>query len=124
MRIRIRDALPDTARWLVDVARRDADSGLESLLRLRMHILGVQLESQVRIAGVGKVDFVIAGRLVLEVDGKENHDGSTQRHKDLRRDAIASHLGFETLRFDYAQVLHDWPTVQAAILAALARVVG
>lgn len=121
-RIRIRDALPSTARWLVDFARRDADSGLESLLRLRMHVLGVQLECQVRIAGVGKVDFVVAGRLIIEVDGKENHDGSPQRHKDLRRDAIASGLGFETLRFDYAQVLHNWPTVQAAILAALARV--
>ena len=123
-RIRIRDALPAAARWLVDFARRDADSGLESLLRLRMHILGVRLESQVRIAGVGKVDFVVAGKLIIEVDGKENHDGSAQRHKDLHRDAIASRLGFETLRFDYAQVLHDWPTVQAAILAALTRVAG
>jgi very-short-patch-repair endonuclease len=73
------------------------------------------------IQGVGKVDFVIAGRLILEADGKENHDGETKRHKDLVRDAAASRLGYQTLRFDYAQIVHDWLTVQAAVRGALAR---
>ncbi|MFD6701120.1 MULTISPECIES: DUF559 domain-containing protein [unclassified Microbacterium] len=121
-RARIRDALPQSARWLVDIARADADSGLESLLRLRLHVLGIRLDCQVRMPGVGKVDFVVAGRLIIEVDGRENHDGESLRHKDLRRDAAASALGYETLRFDYAQVLYDWPSVQAAILAALRRI--
>jgi very-short-patch-repair endonuclease len=120
-RDRIRAALPASARWLVDLARSDADSGLESLLRLRLHILGIRLDCQVVIQGVGKVDFVIAGRLILEADGKENHDGETKRHKDLVRDAAASRLGYQTLRFDYAQIVHDWLTVQAAVLGALAR---
>ena len=121
VRDRIRAALPRTARWLVDLARPDADSGLESLLRLRLHLLGIRLDCQVRVPGVGIVDFVVAGRLIIEADGKENHDGSTKRHKDLRRDAAASALGYETLRFDYAQIVHDWPAVQTAILAALQR---
>ena len=30
-------------------------------------------------------------------------------------------LGFVTLRFDSAMILHDWPTVEAAILAAVGR---
>jgi len=121
-RIRIRDALPEGDRWLVDLARPDADSGLESLLRLRLHVLGIRLDCQMRIPGVGRVDFLIAGRLIIEVDGRENHDGPSLRHKDLRRDAAASALGYETLRFDYAQVLYEWPSVQAAILAALRRI--
>ncbi|UWF78071.1 MULTISPECIES: type IV toxin-antitoxin system AbiEi family antitoxin domain-containing protein [Microbacterium] len=120
-RLRIRAALPASARWLVDTARPDADSGLESLLRLRLHLLGIRVDCQVTIDGVGRVDFVIGGRLILEADGKENHDGSSRRHRDLMRDAAASARGYETLRFDYAQIVHDWPTVQAAILAALAR---
>lgn len=120
-RSRIRAALPGHARWLVDLAREDADSGLESLLRLRMHQLGIRLDTQVAIDGVGRADFVIDGRLIIEADGKENHDGVSKRHKDLVRDAAASALGYETLHFDYAQIIHDWPTVQAAILAALAR---
>jgi very-short-patch-repair endonuclease len=120
-RARVRASLPQSARWLVDLARPDADSGLESLLRLRLHVLGIRLDCQVVISGIGRVDFVIAGRLIIETDGRENHDGSVLRHKDLVRDAAASRLGYETLRFDYAQVVYDWPAVQMAILAALHR---
>ncbi|MFB7250208.1 endonuclease domain-containing protein [Microbacterium sp. NPDC056234] len=120
-RARIRDALPASARWLIALARADADSGLESLLRLRLRILGIRLDCQVVIDGVGKVDFVIGGRLIIEADGKENHDGEMKRHKDLVRDAAASARGYETLRFDYAQIVHDWPSVLPAILAALHR---
>lgn len=119
-RTRIRRELPRTAAWLLDLARGDAESGLESLLRLRLHLLGIQLDCQVQIDGVGRVDFVIDGRIILEADGKVNHDGS-MRHKDLVRDAVASALGYETLRFDYAMILHDWDRVIAAIIPALAR---
>lgn len=121
-RLRIRAALPESARWLVDFARADAESGLESLLRLRLHLLGIRLDCQVVIDGVGRVDFVAGGRLIIEVDGKENHAGAVNRHKDLVRDAAASTLGYESLRFDYAQIIHDWPSVLPAILAALRRV--
>lgn len=118
---RIRSRLPAGAQWLVDLARDDADSGLESLLRLRLHLLGIRLECQVTIPTVGRVDFVVGDCLILETDGKENHDGQSHRHRDLVRDAAASRLGYETLRFDYALVIHDWPIVEAAVLAALAR---
>lgn len=119
-RDRIRRELPRTAGWLLDLARGDAESGLESLLRLRLHLLGIRLDCQVQIDGVGRVDFVIGGRLILEADGKVNHDG-IMRHKDLMRDAAASALGYETLRFNYAMIVHDWGRVVAAILPALAR---
>ncbi|WP_091230817.1 type IV toxin-antitoxin system AbiEi family antitoxin domain-containing protein [Microbacterium sp. 3J1] len=121
-RRRIRDALPPRARWLVDLARHDAGSGIESIMRLRLHLLGVIVETQVEISGVGRVDFVIEGRLIIEADGRGNHDGSTERHRDLMRDAAASRLGYETLRFDYAMIIHDWDAVVAAIFAALGRV--
>ncbi len=120
-RSQIRAALPRNARWLVDIARSDADSGLESLLRLRLHLLGIRLDCQVTIDGVGRVDFVIAGRLILEADGKSNHDDASHRHRDLIRDSAASALGYETLRFDYAQIVHDWAEVQKAVLAAIHR---
>lgn len=120
-RARIRAAVPAASRWLIDLARSDSDSGLESLLRMRLHIIGIPLDCQVMIEGVGRVDFVCAGLLILETDGRENHEGMTKRHKDHVRDAAASALGFETLRFDYAQVVYDWPAVQASILAALGR---
>ena len=118
---RIRRRLPARAHWLVDLARSDADSGLESLLRLRLHLHGISLDCQVTIPTVGRVDFVLDGCLILEADGKGNHDGPAYRHRDLVRDAAASALGFETLRFDYAQIVHAWPTVEAAVLAAIVR---
>ena len=118
---RLRRSIPASARWLVDLARDDAGSGLESLLRLRLHLLGLRLECQVSLSGVGRVDFVIGGRLILEVDGAEHHAGRAARHRDLQRDAAASCLGYETLRFDYAMVMHQWPIVQAAVMAALVR---
>lgn len=117
----LRARLRASARWLIDLARYDAGSGLESLLRLRLHHLGIRLDCQVKIEGVGRVDFVVGGRLILETDGAEHHGDPAQRHRDLQRDAAASARGFETLRFDYAQVVHDWPVVEAAIIAALTR---
>jgi very-short-patch-repair endonuclease len=114
--------LPRKSRWVVEFARWDADSGLESLLRLRLRALGLSLASQVQIPGVGRVDFLLAGAIVLEVDGVAGHaDGASSRHKDLVRDAVSSTYGLEALRFDYAMVVHDWPLVEAAILAALDR---
>lgn len=119
-RVAIRSQLPARLRRLVDIARPDADSGLESILRLRLADIGIVLACQVLISGVGRVDFVLAGRIILEVDGRQNHDGPSLRHKDLVRDAHAAAAGYETLRFDYALILHDWPVVRAAILARLA----
>lgn len=120
-RRRIRAALPARARWLVDFARHDADSGLESIVRLRLHLLGIQVVTQASIEGVGRVDFVIERRVILEADGRGNHDGRSERHRDLRRDAEASRLGYETLRFDYALIIHHWDVVVAALMSALAR---
>lgn len=109
------------AREAIDLARSDADSGLESLLRWRLRHLNVSVRTQVPIAGVGVVDAVIGDRLLIEVDGRENHDGASMRHKDLVRDANAALWGYMTLRFDYALIVHDWDLVEAAILGALAR---
>lgn len=116
---RLHASVPAKYRWLVDFARNDADSGLESLLRLRLRAHGISLASQVAIPGVGTVDFVLGDRLILEVDGKPNHVGASKRHKDLMRDAVAAAHGLDTLRFDYAMVVHDWPAVEAAILARI-----
>lgn len=123
-RARIRKALPASARWLIDFAHKDSESGLESLVRLRLHLAGIAVQAQVNIDGVGRVDFVIGGRLILEADGAEHHDTPRQRHRDLLRDAAASALGYETIHFDYAMIIHQWPTVIAAIRAALHRTDG
>ncbi|WP_345185746.1 DUF559 domain-containing protein [Microbacterium panaciterrae] len=106
-------------REVLAFADDQSESGLESLLRFRLHLCGISLSAQVQIDGVGRVDFVLGGRIILEVDGRLNHDGPSMRHKDLMRDAAAAAQGYETLRFDYAMILHDWPRVLAAIQGRL-----
>lgn len=115
----LRAAVPTSFARLVDFARSDADSGLESLVRYRLHLLGIPVATQVAIPGVGIVDFVIGDCLILEADGR-THDGDS-RHTDRVRDAAALALGFIPLRFDSQLILHDWALVEAAILSALGR---
>lgn len=116
----IRERLPASWRYLLNLARGDAESGLESILRLRLHEAGLILQRQVQISGVGRVDFLI-DNIILEVDGRLGHADPASRHKDLRRDAVAASLGYRVLRFDYALVIHNWPMVLAAVLGAISH---
>jgi very-short-patch-repair endonuclease len=109
----------DLAREALRFARYDADSGLESLVRWRLRGYGLEVRTQVRLLAVGRVDLLIGERLVVETDGRENHDGDAHRHRDLVRDANAAIWGYATLRFDYAMIVHDWDLVERAILAAV-----
>ena len=117
----LRRRLPADLKWLIAFARSDADSGLESLLRLRLHRMGIRVRTQALLDGVGEVDLVIGEHLIIEADGRENHGDEAARMKDLRRDAAASARGFETLRFTYRMIVHEWPAVEAAIRGALLR---
>ncbi|HEX5857118.1 MAG TPA: DUF559 domain-containing protein, partial [Microbacterium sp.] len=109
----------DAGRYAIDFARADADSGLESLLRWRLRRHGLSVRTQVHVDGVGRVDFLIGDRLLVEVDGRENHHGQSLRHTHLVRDANAAMWGYAVLRFDYALVIHDWELVERAILGHL-----
>ncbi|MBO0979959.1 DUF559 domain-containing protein [Microbacterium sp. SD291] len=113
--------LPISMRWLLGFARPDADSGLESLVRLRLHRLGIHVRTQVDIVGVGEVDLLVGDRLIIEADGRENHEREKERAKDLYRDAAAAAAGYMTLRFTYAMIVHNWQVVENAILGAIAR---
>jgi very-short-patch-repair endonuclease len=117
---RLRSELPARLRWLLDFARDDADSGLESIVRLRLHRIGIDVRTQILIHETGRVDLLIGDRLLIEIDGKQNHDGRAERHKDLMRDALSAMWGYETLRFDFAMIMYDWALVEHAIVAKIA----
>ena len=116
----MRGKIPTSLRWLLNFARSDADSGLESLVRLRLHHLGIDARTQVGIRGTGTVDLLVGDRLIIETDGRENHESPQKRHGDLMRDVNSARLGFETLRLNYAMVMYHWALVEAAILAKVA----
>lgn len=94
-----------------------ADSGLETLFRIRLRWLRVPIRSQIWLHG-HRVDFLIGDRLVVQIDGA--HHSGAQRAEDDRHDAELRLRGYSVLRFTYAQVMHQWPMVQEQIQRAVA----
>ena len=97
------------------------ESGTEFLLRWRLRRYRLPMRPQVPVPGVGRVDFVVGERLVIEVDSKRYHTETAAFESDRRRDAALSRRGYRVLRFSYRQVMDDWGSVEAAVLAAVAR---
>jgi hypothetical protein len=95
-----------------------SESGTESLFVFGMARAGIDVRQQVVIEGVGRVDCLIGERLVIELDSFAHHSDPMA---DRRRDAVLSARGYRVLRFMYHQVVDEWPSVQAAVLAAIAR---
>lgn len=113
--------MPRRLRRLLARIDERAESITESIVRVRLLGLGIDARLQVRIRGVGRVDFLIGDRLVVEVDGRAYHSDPEAFERDRRRDAQLSIRGFRTLRFSYDQVMNRWGEVKGSVLAALAR---
>ena len=103
---------------LADVDGR-SESIIESLSRFRCRAVGLRVRIQVTLAPGLRVDLVIGERLVVEVDGREHHSDPSAFERDRIRDARLTALGYRVLHFSYSQVMHNWPSVEAAILAAV-----
>jgi very-short-patch-repair endonuclease len=97
------------------------ESGTETLTRIRLAPFRLPMRPQEQIPGVGRVDFLVGERLVIEVDGAEYHTDPERFEADRRRDAVLSRLNFRVLRFSYIQVMYRWKEVEDAILAAVIR---
>jgi len=106
------------ARALLAVCSPVSDSGLETLIPVRLGFLRVPIRPQVWIAG-HHVDFLIGERLVLQIDG--GHHVGAQRREDIAHDARLALLGYHVIRVDYAQVVHAWPQVHDLIVRAVAQ---
>ncbi len=113
-------------RWTTRAAARLAgevtglaDSGLESLFLSRLAPWDLQIRHQVVLAG-RRVDFLIGETLVIQVDGFAHHSTAAERGRDVAHDAELSLRGYTVLRFTYAQVVHEWPSVERAIARAVA----
>lgn len=96
-----------------------SESGSESLMRLILRTLDCRVELQVRISGVGRVDFVVDGWLIIECDSEEHHSGWPAQKRDRRRDLSAVRLGYTTVRVIAEDIFHHRDEVRAAIQDAL-----
>lgn len=97
-----------------------AESGPETLMRLMLRALGCDVELQVEFPGVGRVDLVVDGWLVIECDSKEFHDTWEQQVRDRDRDLALAARGYVTLRLTAAQIMYREEEVLAAVRGLLA----
>jgi hypothetical protein len=72
------------ARLVLEWVDRSADSMLETLARTYFRQAGIWVEAQVYVDGVGYVDLLLEGCLIVELDGRQ-HGEWAQVKKDQRR---------------------------------------
>lgn len=98
-----------------------AESGAESLLKFWLIEQGIAFRQQVRIAGVGRVDFVLGRWQIVEVDGAGFHSSPEEFERDRRRDVVASALGYRTIRCSAKLAEREPELLRSAIRAAARR---
>lgn len=114
------EALPARMRLLRPHIDGRAESGTETLVRLMARALGVQVDIQVVVAGVGRVDIVVDRWLVVECDSREFHSGWKAQLEDRRRDLALAALGYTTIRPAAEDILYR-PDIVVAAIAGLLR---
>ncbi|MBG6237112.1 very-short-patch-repair endonuclease [Mycetocola sp. CAN_C7] len=100
----IANLVPHRKRRTLERSRRGAMSGIETLFRLAAEAQGWRVDIQVFIRGVGHVDVLIDGWLVIELDGG-THADINQMHVDRQRDTELILLGYRYHRFDHPQLM-------------------
>ncbi len=93
---------------------------LTTLFRLAAEAEGWTVDIQVFIAGVGRVDVLIDGWLVIELDGG-THAELRQMHVDRARDAELILLGYRYHRFDHPQLMNSMDRCIAVVRQILAQ---
>lgn len=107
-------------RAVADLADARAESPIESCLRLVAAGLG-DVVPQVWIDGVGRVDLLLNGWLVLEADGFEHHSDRRRYREDRRRANALAVLGYTMLRFSYEDIVGNEDVVAEVLSRVLAR---
>lgn len=97
-----------------------AESGPETLVRLMARSLGCGVELQVQFDGIGRVDLLLDGWLVVECDSREFHADWAAQVNDRRRDAALAARGYSSVRFTAGQIMWQPELVQAALRGLLA----
>lgn len=110
-------------RYARALSRADArsQSGIETIVRLRLRARGIRVSVQVRISGVGHVDLLVGDRFVIECDSKAWHAGDDRYFEDRRRDRVLIGLDYLPMRITYEMVMFDWAATERVILRRVAQ---
>lgn len=103
---------------------RELDLRAESIVEVdAQHLFrtnGISYEAQVFLPGIGRVDFLLDGFLIVEIDGFAFHSQRADMFRDRDRNNSSTIKGFAVLRympehiwFNQQQVLDDIRAVLA-----------
>lgn len=98
-----------------------AESIVEVDAQHLFRINGLGYDAQVYLPGIGRVDFLIEGFLIVEVDGFAFHSSREALRRDLGRNNASTLAGFAVLRYMPEHIWFDPQRVLAEIRAVLAR---
>jgi len=110
------------ARILLSLADASSDSPLETIARVLLRVHGLDVQMQVYLDGVGRVDLLVEGVLVVELDGFEHHSDRAHYRNDRRRANALTCMGLRLVRFTYEDVVHRPTWVVACVFEALGAV--
>ncbi|GAA1862877.1 hypothetical protein ACFQZV_12620 [Microbacterium koreense] len=98
-----------------------SESGPETIVRLILRSLGALVDVQVVITGVGRVDLLVDGWLIIECDSRAHHEGWDQQRRDRRRDLAAARLGYSTIRPIAEDILYRTAAIRDVLAEILAQ---
>lgn len=107
--------LPTRLQVILNLLDGSAESGLETYMRLILRALGLRFETQQTLPGVGRVDSIVEGWLIIECDSREFHEGWEKQAEDRRRDIAAAGSGYTTIRPLASDILFDSTSVRQQI---------
>ena len=114
------EAVPEKFQRLRSQLEPRCMSGIESVFRLALTAAGIPFRVQVPFAGIGIVDFLVDGCVVVETDGKLGHAEEPSKVRDYARDAALEARGYTVVRLNYLQVIFQPEIAMAAVRGALA----
>ncbi|HEU4668120.1 MAG TPA: type IV toxin-antitoxin system AbiEi family antitoxin domain-containing protein [Arthrobacter sp.] len=105
-------------------ALRELDMRAESIVEVdAQHLFrsnGIEYEAQVFLPGIGRVDFLLDGFLIVEIDGFAFHSNRQDMLRDRNRNNTSAVNGYAVLRYMPEHVWFSPDQVMAEIRAVLA----
>lgn len=104
------EALPRRLRGIGHEIDGLAMSGTETHMRLALRRAGYQVRSQVHLPGIGIVDLLVDGWLIIELDSRKYHGGADNQLRDRVRDgnAVLGSYGHERFLWEQVRESMDW----------------
>lgn len=118
---RFRISSEERRAWLAARLDLSSESPTETLARVTMRDAGLSVQPQVVIEGLGRVDFLVGGKVVVECDGWGYHGGWRSFDEDHRRDRVATTWGLRVLRYTYNDVVWGREQIVPDVRALLWR---